>query len=344
MSDAVIREGGRVRNFSNVKKLKIELSGGGDSLWVPESAIQLEDLSVDKNDIYVPSLYGFRKIKVNVNTNSPYVAGKDPVTGEETIIWDGGQTELLPDHIEIALRPNHEQAGFKYRDGELIDPRGLLCTIHNADGSLWVNEHYPFSQLAYDGEVVGGVPISVGELSVDPTVADIDQTDTVYEQDGVIAEKLLCTDYRSGSYPGGYYYYPEWITKNWGSGVGAWPQIYSFFGLQTPGFIYATTYNGNNYFALPENNPNRWYSSINEDGTMGWGYNPGSIEQKEKFYIQGNGTIETRFFKESLVDPTNVIFNNPRALDGVQIITVKWPRYGDGKILTATYEVQVEGA
>ena len=64
--NVLIAEGRRGRRFGAVKKLRTNLQGGGNCLWVPEEEVELEPLYAYENGVYRPDKYGFDSASINV--------------------------------------------------------------------------------------------------------------------------------------------------------------------------------------------------------------------------------------------------------------------------------------
>lgn len=412
--DATIQEGGASRNFSPVNKLEINLQGGGKSLWVPAEEVELEDLDTDENGEFHAAehgVYGWDEIVVDVDTSidspdddddtdyeepdepwededdpdeNPYydedgVWGIDPETGEEVVITvddDGNlKSEELPDHIEIFSLPYHEQIALRYNDGDPIDAVGLCCTIHNADGSLWENEHYPQSRLEYSADAVHTPGTVVGELSIDPTVASASGGSG---GGGAVIPDPTGLDWRwIDAMPIRYYtqdrlstlrfdeYNPnDSSTGYWGGGNNGEPQfeiisssspvVFCVFRYPNDSFVagvvnYVVAFSKSN-FTIRETRHNKSGVYTRTKTTEGGQVNGNPVyravlEQESITNWVSTVNMEAQtldFFPyQSQFDPGYIVLYGNTSSLGDQVITVTWPRYGDKKPLTTTFDVLV---
>lgn len=166
MAKVSILEGQLERNFSGVKLLRTDLSGGGSCEWIPEDKIQLTTLNIRKNGTYKASdytdrdgnkYYGFSEVTVNVTGRTTIV---DPEDGNEYSVETDTETgelkkTVLPSTIDIVGLPTKTM----YRDGDPINKSGIVVKAYLADGTLYNYKNYQF----------GGIPLS--ELDIDPTIA-----------------------------------------------------------------------------------------------------------------------------------------------------------------------------
>lgn len=139
MANITIKEGGRAYPFAPAK-LRTLLSGGGEALWVPESAITRDALSVTKNGDYhaaAEGLYAYSRVSVNV-TQTDHVSGKgqdgndynytvDPTTGDLV------ETKI-PSSIRVTTPPTSPEWG--YVDGEAIGKAGMVVTAYDANNTV----------------------------------------------------------------------------------------------------------------------------------------------------------------------------------------------------------------
>lgn len=223
------------------------------------------------------------------------------------------QMDELPASIEIVTPPNK----LEYQDGERIDLTGMVVTAKKSDGSTWTSAKYPN----------GHIPL--GELIVNPMVTDYSK---------VIDEETI-----SDLIPGGLAYgsgtihatNPEGTRYDFldGGSAGCWangsvitaagsPFIYrygEFWGGQERNVITgnagAYTYDGKTVY----------YS--------GWS---GGMWSTWDLNVPKN-TYEQQVSAEAVA--WTMIYGT--TIGGNQVISISWPRYSDGMLLSAAFEIKV---
>lgn len=274
---------------------------------------KLEDLGIDPNILIDLSFVGLNDLEL------PTLVSLD--------MDFNIQMDELPASIEIVTPPNK----LEYQDGERIDLIGMVVTAKKADGSTWTNVKYPN----------GHIPL--GELIIEPTLADVNETsmDTkkewpefgqgpwpqpinaasgevgdetssykpaVARYDGYIAFLLGEDDYRDSSFmcsasPGVGY---------WDSGTGSAP---SNIMVNTP-----YTYNGKTVYY----------------GSMGSGIKYHALTGGVNHTVSTSGD-GLNIAKAAWV----ILYGIPVSIGGEQTINVGWARYGDGELLSTSFEIEV---
>ncbi len=153
----IIQEGGIAKQMT-VDKLETNLFGGGTCLWIPEDGVQLGTKSVSENGTYVASndgYYGYSQFSVSgVGT----ATGRDPVTGQEKSVTVDPETgdlveTVVPSEIRVITPPTNPYG--TYIDGQIITKDGMVVKAYDANGAYMQD-------------------IPIGELSIDPIVATYD--------------------------------------------------------------------------------------------------------------------------------------------------------------------------
>lgn len=156
-----IQEGGTSFNLT-VDRLQTALVGGGSCLWVPEDETVLGEKTITEDGTYKAAndgVYGYSQVTVRgIGTVSgkdaagnDAVAKVDPETGQIVI-------EELPSVIKVTTPPTNPYG--IYQDGQTISTEGMEVMAYLATGGEY-----------------GDVPIA--EISIDPTTAVYDpSTDT----------------------------------------------------------------------------------------------------------------------------------------------------------------------
>lgn len=328
MAKVSILEGQLERNFSGVKLLRTDLSGGGSCEWIPEDKIQLTTLNISKNGTYKASdytdrdgnkYYGFSEVTVNVTGRTTIV---DPDDGNEYSVETDTETgelkkTVLPSYIDIVGLPTKTT----YRDGDPINKSGMVVKAYLADGTLYNYKNYQF----------GGIPLS--ELEIEPTIAHGNGGDSKQytDGDGCTVIKSRCIEILpSGLFR--YNYEP----------VGTDTKIRS---TAYWGAMYITQYDGYLYIASE--------TEIGTGGSIGVSNERSSISSycnlDKKLAAKWSIDIFDIFDWRSVVpvsekDPTNLIAEDFRPVKTADEVTVKWKRPEDHKELTDTFEITVISA
>lgn len=154
----VIQEGGQGKQLT-ADKLKTNLVGGGTCLWVPEDEVRLGTKFISENGTYKASVdgyYGYSEVTVSgIGT----ATGKDPDgSGDDaTATVDPGTGEItitkIPSSIDVITPPTNP-TGY-YTNGQTITKDGMVVKAYLESGGEY-----------------GTVPI--GEISLNPTTAIYD--------------------------------------------------------------------------------------------------------------------------------------------------------------------------
>ena len=323
MSDNVaIKEGARAYNFT-VDKLRTAQQDSDDPvIWVPESTVQLGSLRASENGVYLArseDLYGFNEIVVSVN-------GAATIGDRAVFPDDDGQLheEYLPHAIVIVTPPNK----LIYNDGERIDLRGAVVIAVDENGHTWTSTKYPN----------GHIPL--GELAVDPLYADITQAHAdEYDVSGLgLNEPVYFTPVKVGDI------WSDWTVPNevvkaiYGGTILAYvPEIVgpgsgivnNCFVSTTPGSLHIARenapgpYPGNTVLEETSYEGQTFYlwNRVTHGGTMGQPW-PHSAFQSD-----ANALAKAFLYGKP---------KNPQ-----QTITLSWARYGDGAVLSTSFNITV---
>lgn len=324
-----VQEGGIAKQLT-ADKLRTNLVGGGTCLWVPENEIILGTKSITNNGSYSASadgLTGFSQVNVNVQGDS--VTGRDPVTGQEKTVTVDPETgdlveTVVPSEIRVIAPPTNPYG--TYIDGQTITKDGMVVKAYDANG-----------------DEMQTVPI--GELSIAPTIAVYDAS-----KDRPGGKKVIDTPLDIGS-----------ASIYIGSGI---PLVYytplsgpagsaSPFPFGYPNSVVYTldAWKISNasigYYMIAASNT---YSAYVDDTSY-------TYNGKTVYYKVYNSYMSTQ---NSSVDGTNaplagydqskaanmawsMIFGeiDEMPAGSPQTINVSWPRPGDGKLLEATFDINV---
>lgn len=320
MSDNVaIKEGARAYNFTTDKIRTAQQNSDEPVIWVPESTVQLGSLRPSDNGVYLAAaeeLYGYGEIVVSVN-------GAATIGDRAVFPDDSGQLheENLP-HDIVIFRPPKK---LKYEDGEKINLGGIVVVAMDADANVWTNPRYP-----------NGV-IPLRELTIDPDHADIESAATIYVGGGINALKLNVNIPMYGG--------PSTVHYR-GTSIGIWSTGYpcSYCSTYGPEVLLLTKYNGHIYGAYIEGDnamDAAAYDPTYPDGD-GW-HLAGGTSARAGYHKFEYGSWEEYMtdVPTSERDPYHESTDDLVAKDGIQSVTVTWPRYGDNKALTTTFEINV---
>jgi hypothetical protein len=287
---------------------------------VPESAVAARKLTARENRIYLSEeqdLYGFSEAVVNVNT---YLSHDDVIVWPDTL-----KKETLPTSIVIVHEPIRSAQGVPYSDGERISTTGLVVRALMADGSEW-----PKSPLGH-----GIVPF--GELSISPTRADASQAEqkaTSELIDGMVSFSGGMADYvtnggtRHDVYTGFAIAFAtptrSGQNREYCTMASRLPFLLTYYEIWADGekhneletFIGPPTYR-----PYVHNGYSAYYSSRSRPSWEG-----GQPENPTLEGMRGAAAW-------------TVLYGD--MLGGTQTITVYWPRYGDKKLLSTSFQVKV---
>lgn len=310
MSDNVaIKEGARAYNFTTDKLRTAQQNSDEPVIWVPESTVQLGSLRASENGVYLArseDLYGFNEIVVSVN-------GAATIGDRAVFPDDSGQLheENLP-HDIVIFRPPKKLV---YSDGEKINLGGIVVMAMDADGNVWTNARYP------DGR------IPLGELRINPTHADSSQ-----------AIKKASSSLIPGgvAFGGGTIHATNPSKTRYdfleGGSAGCFANAWVITAAGSP-FVYRE----GEYWGGQERNV--------QTGNAG-GY---TYDGKTVYFCALSGGFWSVW---DLNVPKNTISGASfhaiawtmiygTITDRMQEITVFWPRYGDGQLLSTSYDITV---
>lgn len=317
-----IKEGATPRNFT-AKKLKTNVTGGGTCLWVPEEDVQLATKSITENGTYKASdegEYGYSQVTVNV----PGGAGGSPGGAGSSIIgtdMDGNDYLIeveqdgtldktkLPSSITVTTPPTKTT----YTDGEAIDITGMVIVCYDAEG-------HPLSF------------VDLSEATINPTTADISQTVANSKSlDGMTVAYIPINGFKTGYYITGYDYREfsgsgyvvNYTNPVEATAIMSLDSSCSFRPHKTDG-----TYDTAQTYALGA-------TYVTDDGQTVH-YTPAGGNPYDQIPPLSEYDLSTIM---------EVLFNSHSTdTGGAQTITVSWSRPGDGKILTTTFDIEVEEA
>ena len=235
--------------------------------------------------------------------------------------------EELPTSIEIVTLPKK----LRYVEGSRIDLSGMVVTAKKEDGSTWTSAKYPN----------GHIPL--GELIIEPTHADMSQAEgTIYtDGEGVVAAAVYANVIETEKSISGYdtSACPDRSKPIPGDGVesflGAWPDV--------PGVYLITNYNGT---VLGKSlgghiracGCTKYVNLVY--GNLYWFCSSGAeLDSSRWSGIGGSGSAASLYAPVSTSNPSEAGELKPESYG--QIISVSWPRYGDGELLSASFEIEV---
>lgn len=322
-----IQEGGTAKQLT-VEKLRTNLVGGGNCLWVPEDDVALGRKTITENGTFVAAddgLYGYSQVTVS---GIGAAAGKIPsgaavpsADGNEYVVTTDNSGNLdflkIPSSIKVTTPPTKTE----YNDGEIIDYTGMVVTAYDANG-----------------ESMGTVTFS--ELIMPVSEADISDTHMAIWTDGAGINAIML------SYTQRWYIdYNDRETSVYASEpVGTRNGLPAMYGCAAgPTQFFITRYNNRIYT----------FGSTADRELAGYTFNASA--EKGNYYkfrmttfSTGTGQVKeygsadewATAVPNSTVQPTGT--PNVHEESGNQTIPVKWARPGDGKALEASFEITVE--
>jgi len=139
-----IQEGGRNRAFGPVEKIRTATQDGKTQLWVPRSSVPLGEKSVYRNGTYNPSddeKYGYSRFEVDVSDSGAATGhgndGKDYTWSVDNL--GNLVEEKAPTRIVIDPPPSFVG---RYHDGDAMRYDGMVVKAYDEDG-LWTHSMYP---------------------------------------------------------------------------------------------------------------------------------------------------------------------------------------------------------
>lgn len=331
-----IQEGGTAKQLS-VSKMRIGLSGGGDSLWVPKSELLTSHKYISENGAYQANsddCFGYDQVTVSVASKEAtditgkgrdgneyhYHVDKEGDTFEET---------KVPSKIEITQLPLINN----YNEGETIDYSGLAVTAY--DGNNVSMGEVPFSELILPVKtaIIGAWDGSEW-ISSDGQIASIMVTFSLVTCQHRYLDGPILTD-TNDAYNGTlgtWYGRPATIGS---SNID--DQFTVLFLTRYNGNLYAMRTVGKDDFSLyayynnEYEDPQNWYN--------GWRFIGGTNYHTKTYFTGAPWDEYITNVPESLINPNNV--GSEGFLQSVDI-PVQWVRPGDGKILETSYSVYVK--
>lgn len=347
--DITIQINGVANNFDGVEEVKTNQFGGGSITWVPEDETQLATLTVTKNGSYTAEdagVYGFSTVIVNVPAAPSSITGRDTDGNDYTVtVDDNGYIveTLTASSIQVTTPPTT----LDYTDGDTIDFTGIVVKAYDGEENL-------FDVTGYAGGVV-----PVGELQFPVTVAVYDEESAGggepifpdYQDSGVVkatgfirTEDALAYSLAHSGYPitdalkeqflaECYPYCTQFVTIEYTGNPISGVHYYSFVTLSDVGYNAIVNQNvtlGNNTYTrsyLRETHIKLSGTSGPYSGTIGHDRTPTNGGFLGVLNQQGGSVISG--------------LNAETPGGSTQEIPAIWPRPGDGKLLSATFEINV---
>lgn len=170
----VIQEGGINKTLNAIKKIQTAKSGNGEVLWVPEEEVQLTSKHISKNGTYKASndnAYGYKSVTVNVaggngsadSSGKPTgtvppggsgsaVTGKDPDTGNESVVGVDENGDLVTTKIPSSIKVTKLPDKTSYSEGQQIDYTGIAVSALDGNNNLMYM--IPYSELIFTKHIV----------------------------------------------------------------------------------------------------------------------------------------------------------------------------------------------
>ena len=279
----------------------------------------LEDLGIDPNILTDLSFTGLDDLGI------PTLVSLD----EDFNI----QMDELPASIEIVTPPNKLEC----QDGERIDLTGMVVTAKKADGSTWTSAKYPN----------GHIPLQ--ELVIDPTKTDIGECTRYRQSDLDISP---CSNPIVS--PGSPVYWMVGTGENIGVEYAEWkycPGLAHRNGPASYEAIWASSENITYHAkrAITNYDYHRREEIEDEESLYtSYTYKGKTVYYSYSFGSMTGGTIAAAYpdfsggignGKDGLVAWTMIYGDLLKT--GTQTVTVSWSRPGDGLILSASFEIEV---
>lgn len=194
-----IQEGSKNRNISPVDRLRVNLTGGGDSYWIASEDGEADSLSVTENGFYYAvndDCDMYDEIVVNVPAEmseddvkkGKTITGKDQTTGKDVQVGvdeNGNLTEnALPTAIHIVIAPRK----LKYEDGEVLNFTGIHVYLMDSDNTRFTNESYPTGEIPFNELIF---PVTVAEGGDGNSTASSDEIPDAFEFGTVVQYEMI---------------------------------------------------------------------------------------------------------------------------------------------------------
>lgn len=343
-----IQEGGAAKQMT-VDKLKTNLVGGGTQLWVPEDSVELTTKNITANGTYRASddgYYGYSEVTVNVpgGAGGPpggagsSIVGKDGDGDDAIVTVDPETGELeetkLPSSIKVTTRPYEICL-----DGQELYKDGMVVKAYMNDDTEY------------------GV-VQNSEVTLDPATAEYDESKDV----GSGTACTLDGDYEWLSYYDEplYAYHSTKVTLETNQAIfektgesSAYAIAMNAFGQGFSGIIWMSE-NASDAVTFVETVTDKATGvkrTTRKIATLQYSKET-LISHKTIYYAYGGdlGSNEQQISPAPQRTDNTVEHIITLIFDGVMVpepggspqdITVTWPRPGDGKELTTTFEVHV---
>lgn len=354
MKNPTILEGGIARVFSGIRKLFTRQSGSDDMIaWVPESDWQLTTKHITQNGVYRASddgYYAYSSVTVSVPTDTGVTGEGDD--GEQHYVAPDPETgelvdEVIPSSIVVETPPTPPSQFFggAYTDGDTIPKTGMVVKAYLESGEVWTNESYPDGIIPND-EITLVPDKAAYEAGSDRAqyTADIDTSPVAQPIIAGYQAKLTPLPPKSGK--------QTLPTRT----ITAWkPMAYCEL---TPRQDYSSTSRYSGVIATDQEGAQvgtveKVYPNGDVEVDLIFATNSYTYDDKTVYYgtVGGNGyyAAGSGFM---VVDVSSELFPPSRTawalLYGThtefgygQTITAEWPRYGNGEVLSDTFNIVV---
>lgn len=340
----VIQEGGIGKQLT-VDKLKTNLVGGGSCFWVPEDSINLGTKHISENGTFQASDDGYLGYSEVTVSGVGSVTGKDPDgSGDDATATIDPETgdivlEKIPSSIEVITPPTNPYG--TYIDGQTITKDGMVVKGYMASGGLW-----------------GVVPN--GEITLDPSTA-------TYDPSGDITGEFSIDD--------SYLDHPEYFSQpiisvgtvesgKRGSAAEGGDQFVIDYSTENADYLVVLTYGNTNYFYAIGDSPETRLRVISyrrsdslPDSYTEWRNELISpvtyttrVSQSVVYVAHTTRPTAWELDRESnqvagidVIDLVTILYDGEgeKRPGSRQTINVLWPRQGDSKVLTDTFEILV---
>lgn len=329
-----------------VDKLRTALDGGGSCLWVPEADVALGTRTIRSAGTYYAAddgFYGYSRVtvkgigssvtgKMSDGSGDEATATVDPETGEVTI-------SKIPSSIKVITPPENEYG--IYQVGQAIDTAGMVVKGYTASGEEW-----------------GTVPLD--EITLSPTTA-------VYDEETEYGGSYAVSDLLSYRVPLGDFIPsielkkgPYGIEPLYALGYDGYYRssrsVYAIVVSAEAGERNVTevncnwdenlnvTYTEHDYSAAHYNKFTYdgktvwWEDHVITAASVPWHSGYGDVgANAEELEIHSSSDEEVRRMAWTIMYGEKVTI----PYGSRQTITASWARPGDGKVLTAEFEIMV---
>lgn len=145
-----IKEGGLPKVF-DAAKLRTNLQGGGNCLWIPKESYPVDSKFITENGTYLAAaegLHGFSSL--NVSSQPDYVVGNKG--GKPYYVHKGGTAgnDLIYEELPTEIRVTKMPYKTIYTENGIIDYSGIEITAYKKNGEVWTNDRYKNGVIPID--------------------------------------------------------------------------------------------------------------------------------------------------------------------------------------------------